>query len=188
MPHCLLVSHKNYLFVVQTVCILCIHTTGILYTVCVCVSHHQAHYLASRRTDELPASLSQHYPHPTLPLPRNTLKIFFLSISLYLCFHLSSNHPGRERDKTMADKFMYIPNGDTQNYPFSRLQLVVETFVHSTSMKIYQSPRLLSKRIRKRYHKTLGTVINSPISPPSLLIISCVYYIYYYTCFVLKRQ
>ena len=24
------------------------------------------------------------------------------------------------RDKTMADKFMYIPNEDTQNYPFYR--------------------------------------------------------------------
>ncbi len=28
----------------------------------------------------------------------------------------------------MADKLMYIPNDDTQNHPFSRLQLVVETF------------------------------------------------------------
>ena len=26
----------------------------------------------------------------------------------------------------MADKFMYIPNDDTHNYPFFRLQLVVE--------------------------------------------------------------
>ena len=47
----------------------------------------------------------------------------------------------------MADKLMYIPNDDTQNYPekllyipsddtqncpFCRLQLVVETFGHST--------------------------------------------------------
>ena len=28
---------------------------------------------------------------------------------------------------------MYIPNDDTQKYPFVRLQLVVETFEHSTS-------------------------------------------------------
>ena len=35
-------------------------------------------------------------------------------------------------DKTMADKLMYIPNNDTQNYFFSRLQLVVETFGHLT--------------------------------------------------------
>ena len=27
---------------------------------------------------------------------------------------------------------MYIPNSDTQNYPFCRLQLVAETFGHST--------------------------------------------------------
>ena len=26
------------------------------------------------------------------------------------------------RDKTMADKLIYIPNDDTQNYPFCRLQ------------------------------------------------------------------
>ena len=28
----------------------------------------------------------------------------------------------------MADELMYIHNDDTQNYPFCRLQLVVETF------------------------------------------------------------
>ena len=33
----------------------------------------------------------------------------------------------------MADKLNYIHNDDTQNYPFGRLQLVVETkFVYST--------------------------------------------------------
>ena len=31
-----------------------------------------------------------------------------------------------ERDKTMAYKLMYIPNDDTQYYPFCRSQLVVE--------------------------------------------------------------
>ena len=36
------------------------------------------------------------------------------------------------REKTMADKLIYIPNNDAQNYPFCRLQLVVETFGHST--------------------------------------------------------
>ncbi len=30
----------------------------------------------------------------------------------------------------MADKFMEIPNDDTQNDPFWRLQLMVETFGH----------------------------------------------------------
>ena len=35
-----------------------------------------------------------------------------------------------QRDKTMADKVMYIPNDDTQNYPFCRSQLVVESFEH----------------------------------------------------------
>ena len=36
------------------------------------------------------------------------------------------------RDKTMADKSMYIPNHETQNYPVCRLQLLVETFEYST--------------------------------------------------------
>ena len=71
----------------------------------------------------------------------------------------------------MADKLMYVPNDDTQNYPFSRLLWVVETFGHSTKLNKliviqYKSPRLLSQRLRKRYYKTLGTsVINSKMSP-----------------------
>ncbi len=32
----------------------------------------------------------------------------------------------------MADKLMYIPNNDAQNYPLCRLKLMVETFEHST--------------------------------------------------------
>ena len=32
----------------------------------------------------------------------------------------------------MADKLLYIPNDDIQNYPFCRLQLVSETSGHST--------------------------------------------------------
>ena len=35
-------------------------------------------------------------------------------------------NPGIYRDKTMSDKLIYIPNDNTQNYPFFRLQLVVE--------------------------------------------------------------
>ena len=36
------------------------------------------------------------------------------------------------RDKTIADKLIYIPNDDIQNFPFCRLQLLVKNFVHST--------------------------------------------------------
>ena len=32
---------------------------------------------------------------------------------------------GSKRDKTIADKFIYILNDDTQNYPFCKIQLVV---------------------------------------------------------------
>ena len=40
------------------------------------------------------------------------------------------------RDKTMADKLVYIPNENAQIYPFCRIQLVVEeTFGHSNSIQ-----------------------------------------------------
>ena len=38
----------------------------------------------------------------------------------------------RAKDNTHADKLMYISNDGTQNCPFDRLQLVVETFIYST--------------------------------------------------------
>ena len=76
----------------------------------------------------------------------------------------------------MADKIIYFPNDARQNYPFCKLQLVVETFGHSTKQtnlsKFNKSPKsCLAKKdkIRKRYYKTLWiSVINSPMSPPSL--------------------
>ena len=56
---------------------------------------------------------------------------------------------------------MYIPSDDTQNYPFCRLKLLVETFNtemnESANQKLLKSPRLLSQPIRKRCYKTLGT-------------------------------
>ena len=73
----------------------------------------------------------------------------------------------------MADKLVYNPKDDTQNYSSCRLQLVIERFEHSTQLinqsKFNISPKLLSQRTRKRCYKTMGTgVINSPIPPPSL--------------------
>ena len=35
-------------------------------------------------------------------------------------------------DKIMADRLMYVPNEDTQNYTFFKLQLVDETYGLST--------------------------------------------------------
>ena len=73
----------------------------------------------------------------------------------------------------MAEKLMNIPNDDTQNYSFCRLQLMVKTFGQSTKWtnqsKFNKSPKdCLNQQIRKSYYKTLGTsVINSPMSPPS---------------------
>ncbi len=63
----------------------------------------------------------------------------------------------------MADKLIYIPNNDTQNDPFSRLKLVVET--NKNKQQQYFTKR-------KRYCKFLETsVINSPLSTLSLSLI-----------------
>ena len=62
----------------------------------------------------------------------------------------------------MADKIKYIPNDDTQNYPFCSLKLFVETFELNTQLNEWikqnslKSPKLLSQRIGKRYHKFWG--------------------------------
>ena len=64
----------------------------------------------------------------------------------------------------MAENLMYIPNDDTQNYPYCRIQLVAETFGHSTKwinqLKFNKCPQgcMSSQGIRKRYHKTWGLV------------------------------
>ena len=47
---------------------------------------------------------------------------------------------------TMADKFMSIPNDDTHNYLFCRLQIVVETLVtqldKSTNQNLLKVPKV----------------------------------------------
>ena len=40
-----------------------------------------------------------------------------------------------KRDKTMADKLMYISNVEAQNYPFCRLKLVFELKPFDTRLK-----------------------------------------------------
>ena len=72
----------------------------------------------------------------------------------------------------MADKLMYIPNEDTQNYPVCILQLVVETLgtqlnelINKNSIIVFKFIKATNKEILL---KTLGTsVINSPMSFPS---------------------
>ena len=55
-------------------------------------------------------------------------------------FNIQSLHtpPGILRDKTMADKLMSIHNDYTQNYPFSGLHIMVETFEHSKFISVSQ--------------------------------------------------
>ena len=52
---------------------------------------------------------------------------------------------GIYRDETTADKLIYNPNDDTQNNSFFKLQLVVESFGHSTNQsKFKKSPQSCS--------------------------------------------
>ena len=53
----------------------------------------------------------------------------------------------------MADKLMYIPNYDTHNYPFCRLQLVVETFGHLINQSKF-------KVLKPTNYKTFGDQCN----------------------------
>ena len=79
----------------------------------------------------------------------------------------------------MADKLMCIQNNDKQNYPLSRLKLVVKhlntQLNEPTNQNSLKSPKLLSQRIRKHYYKTLRTrVINTLLSPFFLTKSSCI--------------
>ena len=60
----------------------------------------------------------------------------------------------------MADKLVFIPIDDTQNYLFCRLQSMGETSRHSTNQKSIKAPGC---------YKTFETsIISSQMSPPSL--------------------
>ena len=48
----------------------------------------------------------------------------------------------------MEDKLMYIPNNDAQNYPFCRLQLVVETFEHAKNKPTNQNSIIVPKFVK----------------------------------------
>ena len=54
-----------------------------------------------------------------------------------------------DKDRTMADKLLYIPFDDTQIYPFCILKLVVETFEHSTQPYQKKVPKVVKPTNRK---------------------------------------
>ena len=82
--------------------------------------------------------------------------------------------------ETIADKLIFIPNDDTQNYSLCRLKLKIKTFQHSTLLT--NQSKLLSQRIRKRYHEILETsLFNSPFSPLSMGNLDFFLYIFVFT-------
>ena len=68
------------------------------------------------------------------PILLGTIYVSAVSFLFLECGRLERkfNMSGIWRDKTMADKLMYIPNDDIQNYNFWKLKSVVETFKHLT--------------------------------------------------------
>ena len=75
----------------------------------------------------------------------------------------------------MADKLMYIvPIDNTQNYHFSRLQVMVERLdsklYEPTNQNLIKVPKIVKPTNKKNIFKTLGTsVIDSPMSTPPYL-------------------
>ena len=59
------------------------------------------------------------------------------------------------RDKTMADKLMYISNDDTQNYPFYRLQLVLKHLYTKLNEPTIQNLIKVPKVVKPTNMKTL---------------------------------
>ena len=56
----------------------------------------------------------------------------------------------------MTDKLMYIPNEDTQNYPYCRLQLVVKTFwTLNLNEPANQYSRKVLKVVRQRIRNAI---------------------------------
>ena len=53
----------------------------------------------------------------------------------------------------MADKIMYFPNNDTQNYPFYKSG--VEMFKHSTNQPTNQNCKSIPKAVKPTNKKTL---------------------------------
>ena len=65
----------------------------------------------------------------------------------------------------MANKLMFFPNDDTQNYSLCRLKLVLKRLDTQQNSIIF--PKVVKSR--KRYYKTLGTTeknnLKSPLAP-----------------------
>jgi len=68
---------------------------------------------------------------------------------------------------------MYIPNANTQNWPFFKLQLVIETFGHSTNKPTNQNsikvPQIVMPTNKKTLFCEFGDYYNKQPIVPSLL-------------------
>ena len=59
----------------------------------------------------------------------------------------------------MADRFMYIPNDDAQNYTTCILQLMIETFGHfteTTNQNLIKVPKVVKQTKKKTLLLNVG--------------------------------
>ena len=72
----------------------------------------------------------------------------------------------------MVEKFMHIPNDNIDLYPFYRLQLVIETFGHSTDKPTNQNsikvPQIVMPTNKKTLFCEFGDYYNKQPIVPSL--------------------
>ena len=72
----------------------------------------------------------------------------------------------------MAEKLMYIPNANTQNWPFFKLQLVIEMFGHWTNKPTNQNsikvPQIVMPTNKKTLFCEFGYYYNKQPIVPSL--------------------
>ena len=74
--------------------------------------------MRSKKESKIPAL---HFQNIAISIRmKDDLQLFLLAFTTSLVQRKNA------MDKTMADKLIYIPNNDTQNYPFCRLQLEVK--------------------------------------------------------------
>ena len=59
----------------------------------------------------------------------------------------------------MVDELIFIPNDDTQNYPFCRLKLVVETFYTRLDKPIKIHKKVVEPRNKKNIIKKLWGLV-----------------------------
>ena len=65
----------------------------------------------------------------------------------------------------MAGELIYTPNEDTPNYPFCRIQFVVETLGHLTNKNLFQIPSCKANKYENVILRLWGLVLYTATCP-----------------------